>query len=234
MLKYVYFDLDDTIYDRSVPFVRAFNEFFADQYSADTAKQGYLTCNRRGQEVFADSQTGKISMRDMYIYRYTMGLKDLGILIDDETALAIQTLYKKYQGMLELTPVMEKVLNRCAERFDLVGLITNGPGKHQREKAACLGLNRWITDEKIFVSGELGMIKPDVRVFQTAERALGTIPEETLYIGDSHETDIIGAAGAGWHTLWLNKKHESIPAGAVRPDIEVYSEEELLETITLI
>lgn len=226
-MRYVFFDLDDTVYDRAVPFVRAFREFFGEQYSEDTAYRGYVTCNTRGQEVFADSQTGKISMRDMYIYRYKLGLADLGIDIDDSEALRIQELYKKYQKHLEMTPVMVEILNTCARRFDKTALLTNGPGQHQRDKAACLGMERWVSQDHIIVSGEVGVIKPDVRIFRIAEQKTGAVPKDTYMIGDSYESDIAGAIAAGWKSIWLNKKHLPIPEGSPAPDHEVASEEEL-------
>lgn len=228
-MRCVFFDLDDTIYERCVPFVRAFEEFFGDRYSAETARSAYVTCNARGQEVFGDSQTGKMSMRDMYIYRYTKGLADVGIAIGDEDALEIQRLYKKYQGMLEMTPVMRKVLDTAAQRFDIVSLLTNGPGEHQRAKAKCLGIEKWVSDDRIFVSGELGAFKPAPRIFEHAAKSVGVEPGNAFMVGDSYKADIAGAKAMGWKAVYLNKDNAPIPEGSPAPDYLVADENELLQ-----
>lgn len=230
-MRCAFFDLDDTLYERCVPFVRAFREFFGDAYPEETARAAYKTCNVRGQEVFGDSQTGKMSMRDMYIYRYTLGLRDVGIAIGDEEALEIQRLYKKYQGMLEMTPVMRAVLETAIRRFDAVCLLTNGPGEHQRAKAKCLGIDRLIPADRVFISGELGAFKPDPRIFEHAAKTVGVDPENAWMIGDSFETDIAGANRMGWNTVYYNKNRAPIPAGEQAPDFMAADENELLQLI---
>lgn len=46
-------------------------------------------------------------------------------------------------------------------------------------------------------SGELGVQKPDPRIFRAACRALGVAPEHTVHLGDSWESDVLGARAAG-------------------------------------
>ena len=59
----------------------------------------------------------------------------------------------------------------------------------------------------LFISGELGFEKPDVRYF---ERVRDTIedfcPEHTILIGDSLTSDIKGANNFGLDSCWYNPK----------------------------
>ena len=76
-----------------------------------------------------------------------------------------------------------------------MGLLTNGPRVAQRDKLETLG---W-TDafDVALVTGELVAGKPDPRAFEALVEALGTAPEETVYVGDDVDADIGGADAAG-------------------------------------
>ena len=50
---------------------------------------------------------------------------------------------------------------------------------------------------------------------------------DSYYIGDTFETDIMGAHSAGWHSIWFNHRKRSMPEVDFRPDYEVGSIEEL-------
>ena len=99
-----------------------------------------------------------------------------------------------------LTPVegAEAVLETLRGRYRL-GLLTDGPGRTQRDKLERLG---W-TDafDAVVVTGPIGAPKPDRRAFETIADELGVAPGEAVYVGDDPERDIAGAAAAGFRTL---------------------------------
>jgi putative hydrolase of the HAD superfamily len=49
----------------------------------------------------------------------------------------------------------------------------------------------------VFSSGESGSSKPDTGIFHVALAALGAAPERALHVGDTEETDGVGARAAG-------------------------------------
>ncbi|MFR1836479.1 MAG: HAD family hydrolase, partial [Turicibacter sanguinis] len=57
------------------------------------------------------------------------------------------------------------------------------------------------------------------------------IPQETLLVGDTFESDIVGANMAGWQTVWLNRRQREMPGGEVVPNFCVRHEEELYDVI---
>ena len=95
-----------------------------------------------------------------------------------------------------LVPVdgVEQMLAELRERYRL-GLLTNGPVVAQRVKLDRLG---WADAFDVaLVSGELSAGKPDGAAFEALLKALGTAPEETVFVGDRVGDDIEGAAAAG-------------------------------------
>ena len=106
--KTIFFDLDDTLYDRSVPYCSAFAAFFGGKY-ADKVQTAFERTMLRGYEVFEAAHTGQMTMEAMHIYRHQTGLRDVGIEITPEQALRMQALYAEEQRHISLTPVMEEI-----------------------------------------------------------------------------------------------------------------------------
>lgn len=52
----------------------------------------------------------------------------------------------------------------------------------------------------VTVSGEVGLIKPDERIYRTHAETFGLTPEATLFIDDS-EKNVEGAKAAGWNAV---------------------------------
>ena len=78
----IFFDLDDTLYDRSIPYERAFSQFFGGRY-AEKLPQAFDAVIHRGYEVFTDAHTGKISMEAMHIYRQDNPMIELRAISED-------------------------------------------------------------------------------------------------------------------------------------------------------
>jgi putative hydrolase of the HAD superfamily len=85
-----------------------------------------------------------------------------------------------------------------------IGVITNGDRSFQDAKIAALGLGRWV--EKVIASGEVGVAKPDPRIFLIACETLGVAAADAVYVGDRLHTDAIGAARAGLRGVWLDRR----------------------------
>jgi putative hydrolase of the HAD superfamily len=65
--------------------------------------------------------------------------------------------------------------------------------------------------DKIVVSSQAGMAKPDPAIFKEAARRVECRDEECLHVGDSVEEDYLAALGAGFSAVLLNRvgKHQS-------------------------
>lgn len=226
-MKTIFFDLDDTLYDRSVPYRAAFAQFFGGRDTARAA-DAFAAFVKRGYEVFEAAHTGRMSMEQMYLYRHQKGLEDVGIAVTDADALTLQALYAAQQQRITLSVDMVAVLELCRVRFAAIGVITNGGGQAQRAKLTQLGLPRWVAPELVLISDECGVMKPDLEIFRMAERAAGCAPERLIYVGDSLRTDIAPAAARGWQTVWLDRKQTARPSAATAT---AQSEAELLDCL---
>ena len=220
--KTVFFDLDDTLYDRSDPYLAAFRQFFGGRYE-DKAAQAYQAVMHRGYEVFTAAHTGKISMDAMHIYRHQIGLLDVGIRITAAQALQLQAVYAAQQQRITLSAAVRAALDYCREAYRAVGVITNGSVGPQQGKLRSLGLNRWAEAKLVFISDACGVMKPAPEIFRLAQTAAGGGP--CVFVGDSCSQDIAGASACGWQTIWLSRTGESPTAS---PTLTAHAEQDLL------
>ena len=225
----ILFDVDNTLYDQKIPFINAYAEVFNSSYDIDLDKL-YFSSRKYSDMVFEKAQSGEITMEDMYIFRMKNAFKDFDIDISDKEALEFQRSYAQNQKMIEMSPIMKNIINYCSSRVNL-GAVTNGPTRHQFDKAKSLGLTKWIPKEKIFISEEQKASKPDKRIFEIALEKLNIKAEDSYFIGDSFENDVIGAKGANIKTIWFNRDQKEIPLNTVNSDYIVNSEEDLFELI---
>ncbi len=219
------FDIDDTLYDQITPFADAYAAVFGQRaYEVDIIKL-FVQSRKHSDEVYEQSLRGEMSMKDMQVYRIQKAFEDFEIFISEGDAWAFQQIYAKNQKEITLPETVKKMLNECAEKAQL-GVVTNGPDKHQMAKAMALGLTRWIPEEYIIISGAVGVAKPEPGIFEIAVQKMHP-KAETYYIGDSFRNDILGAKRAGLKTVWLNRRNHEIPEGEEKPDYMVRTEEEL-------
>lgn len=116
-----------------------------------------------------------------------------------ELALAYRTLRR---AIVPIDPDAEAVLADLG-RDHALALVTNGAPDVQREKLAPTALATRF--KSIVISAELGIGKPDPRIFRAALDALGVASGDAVMVGDSLERDIEGARRAGIRSVWIDR-----------------------------
>jgi HAD superfamily hydrolase (TIGR01549 family) len=85
--------------------------------------------------------------------------------------------------------------------------------------------------QSIVISDEHGWRKPHPQIFTDTLMALGTGPEEALFVGDSPHDDIIGAKKVGMDIAWVNLPASPLPVDSPTPEYTVRSIPELLHVL---
>lgn len=80
---------------------------------------------------------------------------------------------------------------------------------------------------RLFVSEEMGAIKPSGAYFRRILSELGADCRDCLMIGDSLSSDVAGANAAGIDCVWLNRSRRLLPEG-VHVTAEIFALTELL------
>jgi putative hydrolase of the HAD superfamily len=86
------------------------------------------------------------------------------------------------------------------------GILSNsGPGAREAER--CWGFEE-ITDDIVY-SHEVGLMKPDPRIYALSVERLGVLPSEVVFLDDV-EGHVAAAREAGWHAVVHRSTPESI------------------------
>lgn len=101
-------------------------------------------------------------------------------------------------------------LGALRERGYRVGVVSNADGR-VRGLLEQAGLTPFL--EVVIDSAEIGVEKPDPRIFFAATERLGVAPTSCAYVGDIYEYDVVGARAAGMHPVLIGSGHvpESSP-----------------------
>lgn len=75
-----------------------------------------------------------------------------------------------------------------------------------------------------------GIEKPDPRLFEIALSEANCTPEELLHVGDSEESDVLGAKHIGVKSVWVNREGHSSVSGTAA-DFQVSSLIELKDIL---
>jgi len=220
-------DLDDTLLDWSglSHAVDVASQVIAQELPDVSAEQLKLAntkvWDRAWEELGWEWTIGRMSGAELTreVWRRTLascGRNDPGLI-----ELAAVTLSRAYRASFRLH-MDARALLTAAMRVELpMAIITNGASDSQRDKLQTLGIERLFGS--IVISGELGVAKPDIQPFRVALSDLEVDASEAWFVGDSLESDIAGANGAGLTSVWINRDGARRPKGAPAPSMEVGS-----------
>jgi FMN phosphatase YigB (HAD superfamily) len=73
----------------------------------------------------------------------------------------------------------------------------------------------------IVVSDEVGWRKPRRDIFDVALARLGVRADESLFVGDRADMDVLGAQQVGMDAAWINRDGEPLPPDVAPPTYEI-------------
>lgn len=154
------------------------------------------------------------STDDLRVQIMTRLFADHGI-DDTATVTAVSHAYEQVRRESGVVPYhgINQLLADLKTNYKL-GLLTNGPSEMQWEKIEALGFAQYF--DAVIVAGDVGIYKPDVRVFQMLLTRLDVSAEASLFVGDTYEADIVGAHQTGMYSAWI-KRTEDTMTDSVQP-----------------
>ena len=210
MIKAIFFDLDGTLCDSDTAWNIAQSEMFQllrEQYPDVSQEVLTETWKTVHQKLFQQLDAGKCSMADVRDARFQCLFQELGLPIDKVMEGLSGFFCSRYLTSLRLYDDVTVLEELHAYH---VGIITNGAhDEHtdsQLSKVLHLGLSERI--QSLTISGEIGVRKPKIEIFQVACERAGTSPKEALFVGDTVENDIVGANRAGMTSVFIDRESD--------------------------
>jgi HAD superfamily hydrolase (TIGR01549 family) len=218
----VVFDLDDTLLDHQyssrcgLAALKQEYQFLRTVPLEDLEQENFRLRN----ELHIESMGGGLSLEQVRIERFRRLFRFVGVEVTTETAKTAlvhfrrnyQTARRPIDGVVALLKKLRAIVK--------IGVISNHMVQEQREKLSVCGIDRFI--DVLVVSEEVGFAKPDRVIFEVTLDRLNSTAAEAVMIGDTWETDIIGAHRAGIRSIWLNRYGLTCPKPAMAKEINSY------------
>ena len=225
MIKAVFFDLDGTLCDSDTAWDIAQREMFQlfrkhyPDVSEETFTEAWRTIH---QELFQQLNAGKCSMAEVRDSRFQCLFRELDLSTNSVMEEINDFFCSRYLTSLYLYEDVTVLEELHAYH---IGIITNGAhDEHtdsQLSKVRHLRLSERI--QSLTISGEIGIRKPNIEIFEVACERADALPEEAIFVGDTVGNDIVGANRAGMTSVFINRKSEVLvpKTSDERPDYSV-------------
>ncbi|GAB2551036.1 HAD family hydrolase [Gracilibacillus alcaliphilus] len=207
----VFFDLDDTLYDLMSPFTKALQNKLPHVYYAlgDDIDEFFLATRHYIDGLWKEYLQGLKTLQEIRIQRYQMAGRDFDLTITKEEGISLQTQYEREQSQITLPSETEALLRKLNNKKTLIGIITNGTVNGQEDKIQTLELTRYFPKDKMFISDEIGLAKPQPEIFNYVYDHCQLQDYACYYIGDSWHLDIEGALQTNWYPIWFNHRNRA-------------------------
>ena len=192
-IRAVLFDLDDTLYDRTVA-----NRRRAEWFAQTFVCAGDERQRREAVDLIVSLDALGYGSKDALLQQ----LRDLYPCLRRHTASFKDTFDRQLLQYLSLDPETTRLLSTLRAAQVPCGIVTNG-SPFQLQKIKRLGLDEHALC--ILVSDLFGCKKPEERIFRAAAAEIGVPLEQTLFVGDHPYNDIWGAHRVGMKTAWLQR-----------------------------
>ena len=147
-------------------------------------------------------------------------LRELFVVLGmpDEQEEALDAHFARFLEHYEASWSAYEDVAAAFDEWDRVGVrvavLTNGVSDQQWRKLRAIGVDGAV--EFVVALDDLGVGKPDPRVFAEACRRFGLPAEHVVYVGDDAARDAVGAHRAGLTGVWLDRAGVEPP-----PEVDV-------------
>ncbi len=216
MIKFVLIDLDDTILDFHAAEAVAIRDTLR-QFGIDPNDGVIATYSKINRRMWQMLEQGEATRAEILVNRFALLFNSLGVVGDPAQAeLTYEHELSKAYWFVEGAPEFLEELTRRGYRLYLA---SNGTTAVQTGRIKGSGIEKYF--EKVFLSEEIGAVKPQAEYFDACFAAVPEMKrEQTIIVGDTFSSDILGGFNAGIYTCWFNPKGRSA-VGDRRPDGEI-------------
>ena len=228
-LQAIFFDIDDTLYSTS-----EFSEIARSNAVNAIVEQG-LTMPREElheelMEVINEFSSNYEHHFDKLLLRiprrYYKGLNP-AVLVAAGVVAYHET---KIRQLVPYEDAVE-VIRTLSRNTDLIlGIISEGLEVKQAEKLVRMRIVPYLTANSIFISNQVGMSKPNPKLYRRVCSDLNIKPTETMYVGDNPVHDIDPPNSVGMMTVRMRRggKYHHLES-ETEPTVEVQNFWDLLD-----
>jgi putative hydrolase of the HAD superfamily len=151
-------------------------------------------------------------------------------------AAAVMAYHKEKIDSITLYEDVEPCLKKLKEIGIKSAIISDGIPIKQYEKILRLKIDKFV--DSIVISDEIGIRKPNPKLFSYYLKKFDVKGAETIYVGDNIQKDIVPAKENNIHSVFIHRggKYDTFNTGLkindyLKPDYEIYNLNEIFSII---
>ncbi|MHC4844829.1 MAG: HAD-IA family hydrolase [Planctomycetota bacterium] len=229
-LSAIFFDVDDTLYSTT-----QFSDLARQRAVEAMVEQGLrLPAPEVRREL--DEVIGEFSSNYSYHFDKLLLRLPTASWAGVNRALIIAAGVMAYHATkAELAPFPDVLpfMKRVQDQGDvMLGIITHGLEIKQAEKLLLLKVLPHVNPAAIFISDQLGISKPNPKLYQRACQTLGLDPTTVMYVGDKPTHDIDPTNAIGMISVLIRREgRHGAEKSATQPRYEIDSLDELVPVL---
>jgi 5'-nucleotidase len=213
----ILFDADDTLFHFDS--FAGLQRLFAG-YDVQFTAQDFADYQAVNKPLWVEYQNGQLSALELQTRRFVGWGQKLSVapaILNDGFLSAMAEICLPLEGAVSLMMLLHGRVK--------MGIITNGFTALQQRRLERTGFLEYFS--ALVVSEEVGVPKPDARIFDYALEQMGHPQRDrVLMVGDTPESDILGGMNAGVKTCWIDHGSRPLPE-SIKPDWRVNTLSEL-------
>lgn len=222
MLKGIFFDIDDTLFSTT-----AFAEQARRNGIAAMVQMG-LRCDPEEAwneltDVISEFSSNYGNHYDKLLNRLPRAAVEgtsPSLLVAAAVVAYHETKFRELSAYEDVSTCMRML----AQTPLVLGIITAGLRVKQAEKLIRLGVWKYIHPKAVFITDEVGIGKPNPKLFLRACETMGLDPQECMYVGDHPLHDVDPANKVGMISVWNQREGRHIHVrGKTRPQHVIYN-----------
>lgn len=215
MIRYVLFDVDDTLLDFGKAEAAAIRKTF-ERIGISVTDELIRRYSEINAQQWSRFEKGEITREKLLTERFDILFSELGINVPSEMAQA------SYEYLLGIGHYFvdgaEELLEALKDKYELY-IVSNGNASVQDRRLKSAGIIPYFKD--IFISERVGFNKPSAEFFEACfERIPGFEKDKAVIVGDRLSSDILGGINAGVKTCWFNPRGDA-PDPDIPADYEI-------------
>lgn len=229
-LRAIFFDIDDTLFSTST-FAERARENSVDAMIAMGVRCGREMLLRELEEVVHEFSSNYEHHYDKLISRLpiecTIGL-NVPLIVAAGVVAYHETKFRELSSYDDVTEVL-----RILAGYPLIlGIVSSGLTLKQMEKLIRLKVYPFLNPSAILISDQVGINKPNPKLYHRAVERVGVETGEALYVGDHPVHDIDAANAAGLITVWNRREGKHLDSrGRTKPDHVIFNFWDLLDLV---
>jgi putative hydrolase of the HAD superfamily len=229
-LDAILFDIDDTLFSTTV-FAEKARRSAIDAMIQAGLRAERTACLRELEEVIAEFTSNYSTHFDKVIQRLPASASE-GLNRAILVAAGVVAYHETKSRELQVYDDVYEVLRWLASTSLIRGIISAGWTIKQAEKVVRLRIYEFLSPHAIFFTDEIGINKPNPKLYRRVLQELGLDAARVMYVGDNPKNDIDPCNREGLITVRSRRsgKYGEI-TGATQPHFEIRDFYELREIL---